>query len=65
MQKLILTISITIQIPETPIPPTPASAKKPEPVLTKEQPLYSPATHLHVFCSVSVLHRCHSQKGEL
>lgn len=35
MQELILTISITIQIPETPMP---ASAKKPEPVLAKEQP---------------------------
>ncbi|QQQ99256.1 hypothetical protein I5Q83_25195 [Enterocloster clostridioformis] len=45
MQKLILTISITIQIPEPPMPPTPASAKKPEPVLAKER---SPVCRCHV-----------------
>lgn len=45
MQKLILTISIIIQIPEPPMPPTPASAKKPEPVLAKEQP---PVCRCHV-----------------
>jgi hypothetical protein len=45
MQKLILTISITIQIPEPPMPPTPTNAKKPEPVLAKEQP---PVCRCHV-----------------
>lgn len=42
MTELVLTIKIIIPLPE---PPTPASAKEPEPVLAKEQP---PVCRCHV-----------------
>lgn len=38
MQEIILTITIVIQIPEPPLPPAPAGAKRPEPIFTKELP---------------------------
>lgn len=45
MTELVLTIKIIIPLPEPPMPPTPANAKKPEPVLAKEQP---PVCRCHV-----------------
>ena len=38
MTKIILKITITIFIPEPPLPPAPTAAKRPEPIFTKEQP---------------------------
>ena len=38
MTKLILKISITIFIQDSPLPPAPTAAKRPEPVFPKEQP---------------------------
>ncbi len=37
MTKLILKISITIFIQDSPLPPAPTAAKKPKPVFTKKQ----------------------------
>lgn len=45
MTEYVLTITITVQIPVPPMPSTPAGAKKPEPVFTKEQP---PVCRCHV-----------------
>lgn len=45
MQKVILMITITIQIPVPPMPPMPAGAKQSQPVFTKEQP---PVFRCHV-----------------
>lgn len=38
MTEIVLTITITIQIPEPPLSHAPVGAKRPEPVFTKEQP---------------------------